>query len=146
MIPLKTHIIILTIIINNYFKFFRLAQTCKLFNGSIWALIATIEDSSNSLLETTKLDKFNNLESLSFRFDATVVPQDLSKLTTLQTLQINIVNSLDIRVLTALKNLQELVVLYHDDGSTERLDDLLTEHTQLTKMAILADHIHKLGT
>ena len=102
-----------------------------------------------NIKESTSLARFNNLESLVFRYSATIIPQDLSKLTTLQKLDANI--QLDQRgaieclfsSIEILTNLRELNVCC--PKSSEKLADLLNDHKRLTKLEISA-YFPKLGT
>lgn len=121
-----------------------MAQTCKSLNGSTWSLITTID---GNVEKSINLAKFNNLECLSFPYFATAIPQDLSKLTTLQKLKFNINKSTtkqDLSMIQMLKNLREVVVDYKD-RNTEKFDDLLTNHTRLTKLEISAFDIQYLS-
>ena len=113
-----------------------MAQTNKSFNNSIWSLITTLnEEDSKKIGESTRLDKFSNLESLLFGYLVTIVPQDLSKLTTLQKLRFNAANSITLQNLT---NLRELNVTYR--RLSGNLGDLLLDHTRLTRLEIAIDN------
>ena len=50
----------------------------------------------------------------------------------------------DLSVLHMLKNLRELAVVYNDRDA-EKFDDLLTDHSRLTKLEIYTDDIQPLG-
>ena len=138
------------IIINNYLTINSLAQTCKSFNGSIWSLITTLdEEDFKNIEEPISLHRFNNLQSVSFSYHATIIPQDLTKLTTLQKIDANINLNLHevieclFRAIRTLTNLRELNVLYH---KFSEMDDLLIAHKRLTKLEISAQGFNQSGT
>lgn len=126
-----------------------MAQTSKSLNTLLWSLITTLDVyETRRIEETTMLAKFDNIESLLLDSSAKFVPQDLIKLTTLHKLQVNEAKeSLDIlqslSVLQTLKNLGELNVSY--TNGSRKLDDLLSDHTRLTKLEISAANMKELG-
>ena len=114
-----------------------MAQTNKSFNNLIWSLVTTLnEEDSKKIGESTRLDRFSHLEALLFGYSVTIVPRDLSKLTTLQKLKVNTAIPVLLQNLT---NLRELNVY-------RRLSGNLGDHTRLTRLEVTTDDIHQLGT
>lgn len=122
-----------------------MAQTCKSFNRSIWSLITTLDDyDAQRIEESTKLEKFNNLESISTINKVKI----LRSLTTLQKLRVNVEDAQEmgefIQAVQLLTNLRELGVKYPREFS-ETMPDLLDNHYRLTKLEFCAENPQQLG-
>lgn len=120
----------------------------------IWTLITILDTKdTKSVNDSTTLDKFKNIEALRFDlFSSVVVLQDLSRLTTLQILQITFhgTNASDpeaIFMLQKLTNLRTLTIKYKDGFNFDKLDDLfLANHSRLTFFDLRADNASLLST
>jgi len=112
----------------------------------IWTFITTLTETDLKKLNCdTTLEKFNNIEKLLLP-DSPNIPKDLSKLTTLQVLHVDVMKC-NLTSLEKMTNLRELKATQKNYSFLQAttLDGVLKDHLKLTHLYLLTENIGALS-